>query len=95
MALKTIVCEDPPQVRVVGEKYTIHVPYLNVKDKQQSIVIITGFHYIDYDQGSFFGGEGGEGEGSVCFHPRPLPMAIGSPYILYRIAPCCYVFASS
>ena len=31
VALKAVVSEDPPQIRVVGEKYTIHVPNLNEK----------------------------------------------------------------
>ena len=29
MALKAIVCQDAPQVRVVGKEHPIHVPHLD------------------------------------------------------------------
>ena len=39
MTLEAVVCEDPPEVRVVGEVYSVHVPDF-------SLVPVSGFENV-------------------------------------------------
>ena len=35
VALKSVVCQDPPKVRMVGENHTKHIPCLRGEEKRR------------------------------------------------------------